>query len=138
MKKIFGIIALIALFATSLNAQTVVRLKQAAAADTIHKSQTLYTQSVNINAAALQAVSIQVKTTTVSGSPDVSYVLQRSIDGVNWISVVGDTVTSVTSVSKLLNINPFYGNYARVAYYTGSGTQLSKVAITLKSANLQK
>jgi hypothetical protein len=149
MKKILFVTAILGMFAASASAQTFVRLKQAAAADTIHKSQKLFTSMVNLNTNDLQAVTIGVKVDSVSGTPDVKFFLQRSNDGVNWLNVVGDTLTytSVTtggsplivggSTYKQLNINPFYGTYARVGYYSGSGTQKSKVWISLKSSTIR-
>ena len=150
MKKILFLTAILGMFAvTSANSQTYVRLKQAAAADTIRASQKVFTAMVNLQSNDLQAVTIGVKADSVSGTPDVKFFLQRSNDGVNWLNVVGDTLTytSVTtggsplikggSTYKQLNINPFYGSYARVGYYSGSGAQKSKVWISVRSSTIR-
>ena len=147
MKKFILSLSVLAIFAVTVNAQTFVRLKQAASADTIHKSQTLYTSMVNLNTSDLQAVVIGVKSDSVSGTPDTKFVLQRSVDGVHWLSAVGDTITytAVTTTSSIvgggkykeLPINPYTQTYARVAYYTGSGTQKSKVWIALRSSSIR-
>jgi hypothetical protein len=149
MKKFILSLSVLAIFAVTVNAQTFVRLKQAATADTIIKSQKLFTSMVNLNTNDLQAVTIGVKVDSVSGTPDVKFFLQRSNDGINWLNVVGDTITysAVTTGGNPLikggskyaqiSINPFYGTFARVGYYTGSGTQKSKVWISLKSSTIR-
>jgi len=145
MKKLFSILMLFALTVFTVEtstAQGYVKLKQGAAGDTIHKSSTLFTSIVNLNVNAINSLSMQVATDSVSGTPDTKYVLQRSVDGVHWISVAGDTLAPVyigngntthPSVSKQLDIAAFYGTFARVKIYTGSGTQKSKMWITIKA-----
>lgn len=146
MKKLFSLFVFVAITligSVESKAQTFVRLKQATASDTIHKSTTLFTSAVNLNFNDLNAVVLEVATDSVSGTPDTKYVLQRSVDGIHWTSVVGDTLAPVytgngntthPSVSKTLSVNPFYGTYARVKVYTGSGTQKSKMWIALKAS----
>lgn len=150
MKKIFSLITLVAfslVMCPSLcEAQTFTRLKSGGVSDTIHKSSTLFTSSVNLNVNDLQAMSLEVAMDSVSGTPDTKFVLQRSVDGTHWSSVAGDTLAPVytgngntthPSVSKTLNVNPYYGAFMRVKYYTGSGTQKSKVWITVRSATIR-
>lgn len=128
------------------HSQTWVKLKQGAATDTISKSKTYYTNPVNINFQDLQAMSLEVAMDSVSGTPDTKFVLQRSTDNQHWTSIAGDTLAPVytgngntthPSVSKQLNVNPLYATYVRVKYYTGSGTQKSKVWIALKSSTIR-
>ncbi len=141
MKKLVGLLVIMA-FAmvtpTFVNAQTYQKLTQARAQDTIIASQILYTPGVSLNTATLQAVMVTVKTSTVSGTPDVAYTIQRSGDGVNWWSAVGDTMTYSATVTKYVTINPFYGAFIRVKSYTGGGAQKTKSAITLKSWDIAK
>lgn len=138
MKKIFLILcATVAVFATS-NAQSLHRLKQGLTADTIRQSTTIYTNAVNVNSNQLQALILQVAADSVSGSPAPKFVLQRSTDGRNWKSIAGDTLTctitgGVGTVSQQLNVNPFYGTYARVKIYTSATAQKSKIWVTIKS-----
>lgn len=147
MKKFLLSLTVLAMFAVTVNAQTYVRLKQAATGDTIRASQKVFTPMVNLNSNDLQAVVIGVKADSVSGTPDVKFFLQRSNDGVNWLNVAGDTVafSAVTTTSLIkggskytqISVNPFYGTFARVGYYTGSGAQKSKVWISLKSSTIR-
>ena len=137
MKKY--LLSLVVLIGIALNAdaQQYVLLKQGTASDTISKSQTKYTSAVNLNTQVLQSVIVAVKTTSVSGTPDTKYVLQRSVDNVNWWSLAGDTISYSATATQYVTVNPFYGAFARVKIYTGSGTQLSKMTISLKSNNVQ-
>ena len=137
MKKLFFSLVVMVAFTVNMNAQVYQRLTQASASDTIRQSQTIYTPSVNINTQVLQAVVVSVKTTSVSGTPDVAYVVQRSEDGINWYSVAGDTMTYSATVVKKVTANPFYSPFLRVKSYTGSGAQKTKSAITVKSWNVQ-
>ncbi len=139
MKKIVGLLVIMA-FAmvtpTIVSAQTFQKLTQARAQDTIIASQTIYTPVISLNTASLQAVLVTVKTSTVSGTPDVAYVIQRSGDGLNWWSVTGDTMTYSATVTKYVTSNPFYGTFIRVKSSTGSGAQKTKSAISVKSWNV--
>ncbi len=135
MKKVLVAIAIVFASALTVNAQTYTRLTQAAAGDTTRQSQTVYTPSVNLNTQKLQALVVSVKTTTVTGTPDVIYVLQRSEDGVNWYSVAGDTMTYSATVVKKVIADPFYSPFVRVKRSTGAGAQLTKNAITIKTWN---
>lgn len=143
MKKVFLISTfLIAFVSFTINAQTLVRLKQGTASDTIHKSITKYTSSVNLNFNDLQAVTAGVAADSVSGSPALTFILQHSDDGSHWKSGTGDTVTvtvtgGVGYVAKQINVNPFYGTFARVKYYASSATQNSKVSVTIKSSTIR-
>lgn len=145
MKKILLISSiLIALCAVTFNAnaQSLTRLKQGTASDTIHKSITKYTSSVNLNFNDLQAVTVGVAADSVSGSPALTFILQHSADNTHWLSGTGDTTTvtvtgGVGYVYKQINVNPFYGAYARVKYYASSATQNSKVSVTLKSSTIR-
>ena len=147
MKKFLLSFAIVVVTAISMNAQTYIQLKQAGVADTTIKSKTIFTQKVNVTQNILQGLTMGVKADSISGTNDVRFFLQRSNDGVNWYSVVGDTTTysAVTTTATVkggskytqLNINPFYGKYARVGYYCGSGTQKAKVWISILSVNLK-
>jgi hypothetical protein len=135
MKKLFSLLALVAFLSVTVKAQSYTKLTQGRAQDTISKSRTAYTASVNLNSSVIQAVVVSAKTTSVSGTPDVKYVVQRSMDNTNWWSVVGDTMTYSATETKYVHINPYYGVFLRVVSYTGSGTQVSKSTITVKSWN---
>jgi len=144
MKKLFSILCLTAmtLICVESQSQTAIRLKSGLSTETISASATLYTQVVNLNTSTLQAVTIQCATDSVSGTPDPKYVLQRSVDGVHWFSLAGDTLTPAyigvnsvnPSTSAQLTINPFYGAYARIKIYTSGTTQRSKMWIALRAA----
>jgi hypothetical protein len=112
-------------------------LTQGRAQDTISQSRTAYTASVNLNSSVIQAIAVSAKTTTVSGTPDVKYVVQRSLDNTNWWSVAGDTMTYSATATKYITINPYYGSFLRVVSYTGAGAQVSKSTITVKAWNAQ-
>jgi len=147
MKKLIGLFAIVTMFLSveTVKAQTFTRLKQAAPGDTILKSTTIFTSAVNLNTNDLQGLSLQVAMDSVSGTPDAKFVLQRSVDGVHWLSVAGDTLspsykginTVHPGTSVQLNVNPFYGTYARVKIYTSSTTQKSKLWAAIKTATIR-
>ena len=135
MKKLLSLMALVA--SLTVSAQSYTKLTQARAQDTIRASQTIYTTAVNLNTVGIQAVLVSVKTTSVSGTPDVAYAIQRSNDNVNWWSVAGDTMTYSATVTKYVSINPLYATFLRVKSYTGAGAQKTKSEITVKAWNAQ-
>lgn len=147
MKKLIGLFAIAFTFLTVMPAhsQTFVRLKQGLAADTIKASTTIYTAPVNLNATYLQALILQVACDSASGTPSPKFVLQRSTDGVHWFSVAGDTLApSYKGVNTVhpgtniqLNVNPYYGGYARVMIYTSGTAQKSKLWAAIRTAPIR-
>lgn len=137
MKKLFSLFAIITCFSLSMSAQVYAKLYTGRAQDTIHKSTTLTSSSVNlINSDGVKAIVMQVAADSVSGSPAPLFILQRSIDGVHFESFVGDSLTctvtgGVGTVAKTVVINPFSYAYARVLIKTTSATQKEKIHVSL-------
>ncbi len=139
MKKLLSIFAIATIFASAASAQVYSKPYSGRAQDTIHKSTTILSPSVNlINSDGVKCLVLQVATDSVSGTPDTKYVLQRSTDNVHFYSIAGDTLAPVyigvnavhPSVSANLTVNPYSFAYARVKIYTGAGTQKSKTYVT--------
>ena len=145
MKKVIGVFAIaIILVSQNAEAQSFSRLKQAASADTIVANQTIFTSIVNVNTNDLQGLSLQVAMDSVKGTPDAKFVLQRSVDGIHWLSLQGDTLipvyngkNTVAVNSKQININPYYGTYARVKMYTSSVVQKSNIWVAIRTATIR-
>lgn len=144
MKKLISIFALIFTIATiNVNAQTLVRPRQAAAADTLHKSTTSYsaTNGTNVNFSTTQYLNVQVEIDTTnggSGTPTGNAIFQWSVDGQHWITDIGDTTAfaSANAINISWSKNAFKGAYCRVAIVTSSATQFSHWWCAIKSANM--
>lgn len=136
MKKIiilFSLFAFTALTFNPSNAQTFARLKQGNAADTL-KASTTYNNILNVNSDQLQTVSVQVFVDSVSGTPNGTATLYRSVDGSHW-ETTGQTETWITGIDTtfILTDSSFYGAYAKVAIVTTSTAQKSFYWLTLKA-----
>lgn len=145
MKKIlslFAITILTALIVPKSEAQTFVRLVQGTAADTLKKSETHYTSTVNVGSANTQTVSVTVAIDSVSGTPKGTATLYQSVDGTHW-NTTGSSATwkstgttwTAHDTCFILSLNPFLGSFARVGIVTTSTTQKSKYSVTLRSSN---
>lgn len=141
MKKVLVLAAIVFAFIAApvqkSEAQTFIRLKQGAAADTLKASDTKYTDKVSLNFAQIQCVSATVFIDSISGTPAGTATLQQSVDGANW-NTAGTAISWSTGVdtSFIVSLNPFLGAWARVKLVATSATQKSKYTITLRSANV--
>jgi len=150
MKKIFSLLLILTL-AFSANSQVFVRVASGRAAyDTLIASKTIYTQTVNVGALVSQSLGFTFAVDSISGAPAGSFIVQRSVDGVHFNALKGDTVTytnsgwshngvgsgeTLTNQSFFLNYYPFYGNYVRVVVKSTSATQRIRYWITVRSNN---
>lgn len=68
-------------------------------------------------------LSVQPVITKISGTIAGTYYLQGSLDGVNYLSIVGDSTvaTNVTTNTKVWFLATKYFKYYRIGY-TGTGT----------------
>ncbi len=149
MLSILAIAAM--MIATSVNSQTLIRLKQAAAGDTIKASGTYYAGPANVNFSNGQVVSATIAIDSVSGTPNGTATLEQSVDGIHW-NTTGSTKTwkstaanwkytnsvgsSVSDTCFILSLNPFLGAYVRIKIVATSTTQKSKWWATVKSSNM--
>lgn len=134
MKKIFGIIALLAFIFTSVNAQ--VNLTKSAAynfagtaADTIKKD--TYKYYTYTASPLVKQVTIQATSTRLTGNYTKAYVvIEKSFDGVKYFGV--DSVllagTGATIKGKI-DIKSVYANQIRIKAYGIDSTQKNKVKI---------
>lgn len=127
MKKIFllSAIALCSMLATSLKAQVSPMLSTYGnAKDTVTNTGVNY---VTITTTKSQNnVSVQPVITKISGTVAGTYYLQGSLDGINYVSIVGDSVTAtnVTTNTKIWKESTRAYQYYRIGY-TGSGTMVA-------------
>ena len=140
MKKIL-IIAAFALTSVIASAQSTVVSPMLSpyslALDTVTNAGTNY---VTVNTtSAWTDVTIQPVITKVSGTVAGTYYLQGSIDGTNFKSIVGDSVTAtnVTTNTKLWVLSTRSYKYYRVAY-TGTGTMVATLRSYLFVQNVNK
>ncbi len=125
MKKLL-VIAAIALGACTANAQSSavsvsdMKSEYTLNTDTVTNAATVYMTVTTT--AAWANISVQPIITKISGTVAGTYYLQGSIDGTNYVSIVGDsaTATNVTTNTIVFTADPIY-KYYRVGY-TGSGT----------------
>lgn len=154
MKKFLIALSIFAVaLVAPVKSQTIVRLVQGTAADTLKKSETHYTSSVNVNFANTQIVSATIAIDSVSGAPGGTATLYQSVDGLHW-NTTGSTATwkctggayawsrhnangnTTPDTSFVLSLNPILGAYVKVGIVTNSTTQKSKYFVTVKSSNM--
>lgn len=123
MKKLYSIIAMLFVVASSYAANAVYTLKSSflATSDTITNTATGYVE-VNITK-SYETVSIQAVCTKISGTVAGNVLLQASNDGTNFVSVGLDTLatTDVATQSHTFIVHGSPYKYYRLSW-TGSGT----------------
>lgn len=131
MKKLFSLILVSVLFTvtTPAKAQSSVVTSMLSnygnALDTVTNTATNYVY-VHLTTTGWTNVSVQPVITKLSGTGAGTYYLQASLDGTNYRSIIGDSVTATN-----ITTNTFIWKEATTAYkyyrvgYTGSGTMSS-------------